>query len=148
MNLLSIIIINLLFSGPLSPVHVLYPENQKSVCGYDLRGNEYEDFRKRADESGNVYDADTLWNIYEQLNDSIRNVLPDNIEVEIFLSFLNDMEVGIDVIMPENDAYFQKIRCVVMNANFKGKIPSQRYLCIFSFENIDKPLQVAVKRNQ
>ncbi|HCS19289.1 MAG TPA: hypothetical protein DIW47_01795 [Bacteroidetes bacterium] len=146
MNPFLISFIILLFSWPLASDHSSRLEIGKPVCGHNLSGNEYEDFRKRADESGNVYDTDTLWNIYDQLNDSIRNVLPDNIEVEIFLSLLNDKEVGIDVIMPENDAYFQKIRCVVMNANFKGKMPSRRYLCIFSFENIDKPLQVAVKR--
>lgn len=99
-----------------------------------------------------AYEADSLWHIYDQLNDSIRSTMPDTVEFEIFLSLLNNEEVGIDVIVPNDKAYFEKIGCAVMNCKYKGKMPEQRYMCLYTYTNPDgsghTPLAIAVKRKK
>ena len=127
------------------------PGTAKLNCGYPLTKQEYNDLRIKCQEQlSSVYEADSLWSIYDQMNDSIRLAMPDTIEFEVFLSLLNDAEVGIDVFVPKNQSYFEKIACTVMNKNYKGKMPDQRFLCVYSYTNDDgsgdSPLEFSIKR--
>lgn len=120
--------------------------------GYELSEKEYTEFRNKVELQKSAYEADTLWHIYDQLNDSIRSIMPDSIEFEVFLSILNNNEVGIDVFVPKNKEFFKKIGNAVMNSNYKEKMPKQRYLCIYTYTNTDGsediPLELAIKRNK
>jgi hypothetical protein len=75
-------------------------------CGYELAVQEYEHLRTKVELQKSAYEADSLWNIYGQLNDSIRAVMPDSVVFEIFLSLLNNDEVGIDIFVPRNKEFF------------------------------------------
>lgn len=126
--------------------------NSMKYCGYELTGQAYAQLRNKAEVQNSAYEADSLWHIYDQLNDSIRSVMPDSIDFEVFLSLLNDNEVGIDVIVPRNREFLKKISCVVMNGSYTGKMPEQRYLCLYTYTNDDgsgdSPLEMAVKRKK
>lgn len=110
-------------------------------CGYELSEQEYANLQVK---------ADSLWNIYDQLNDSIRSAMPDSIVFEVFLSLLTKNEVGIDVIVPRNKKFFETVSCAIMNSNYSDKMPLQRYLCLYSYTKEDgsgdSPLEIAVKR--
>jgi hypothetical protein len=126
------------------------PGDKRIYCGYQLTKQEYESLRAKADLQKSAYDADTLGHIYDQLNDSIRAVMPDSVVFEVFLSLLNKDEVGIDIYVPGKKEFFEKIGCAIMNSNYKGKIPEQRYMCLYTYTNPDgsgaMPLEVAIKR--
>jgi hypothetical protein len=126
------------------------PKNKMKYCGYELSKSEFIEVGKKIDAQDSVYKADSIWNIYDQINDSIRTAMPDTIEFEIFLSLLNKDEVGIDIYVPKNKKYFEIIGCTIMNANYKGKMPSQRYMCLYTYTNPDgsgeTPFGVAIKR--
>ena len=125
---------------------------EMTFCGYRLTTQEYQQLRTKCDLQKSAYKADTLWHIYDQLNDSIRAAMPDTIEFEVFLSLLNKQEVCIDVYVPRNKDFFDKIGCAIMNSNFTGKMPKQRYMCLYSYTNPDgsgdSPLEVAIKRQK
>jgi hypothetical protein len=80
--------------------------NNQIYCGYELTGQEYTQLRNKAELQKSAYEADSLWHIYDQLNDSIRSAMPDSVEFEIFLSLLNSTEVGVDIIVPNNKEFF------------------------------------------
>lgn len=128
------------------------PKQKLTCCGYELSGQEYQQLRIKAGQQGSPYTADTLWNIYDQLNDTIRAAMPDTLEFEVFLTLLNDDEVGVDIIVPYNKDYFETIGCAVMNASYSDKMPKQRYMCLYYYTNPDgsgdSPLVVAIKRQK
>lgn len=78
------------------------PKNKMKYCGYELSKSDVIEVGKKIDAQDSVYKADSIWNIYNQINDSIRTAMPDTIEFEIFLSLLNKDEVGIDIYVPKN----------------------------------------------
>ena len=121
-------------------------------CGYELTGQEYKHLRTKVELQKSAYDADSLWNIYDQLNDSIRAIMPDSVIFEIFLSLLNNDEVGIDIYVPRNKEFFEKIGCAIMNSNYKKGMPDQRYMCLYTYTNSDGsgdiPFEVAIKRRK
>ena len=125
------------------------PAGKQVHCGYQLTGQEYIDLRAKADLQESAYDADTIGHIYDQLNDSIRAVMPDTVTFEVFLSLLNRNEVGIDIYVPKNKEFFERIGCAIMNAHYK-KMPEQRYMCLYSYTNPDGsgdiPFEVAIRR--
>lgn len=45
--------------------------------------------------------------------------MPDSVVFEVFLSLLNEDEVGIDIFVPRNIEFFEKIGCAIMNAHVK-----------------------------
>jgi hypothetical protein len=139
-GLLACIIVS---CGSISPSNTMY-------CGYELTEREYANFRNKVELQGSAYEADSLWQIYDQINDSIRTAMPDTVEFEIFLSLLNEDEVGIDIFVPRNKEFIEKIGCTIMNANYSGKMPVQRYMCLYTYTNPDGsgdiPLEVAIKR--
>jgi hypothetical protein len=128
------------------------PNKELSSCGYKLTTQEYQQLRNKVELQKSAYEADTLWHIYDQLNDTIRAAMPDTLEFEVFLSLLTNDEVGIDVFVPRNKYFFEKIGCAIMNSNFTEKMPKQRYMCLYSYTNADgsgdSPLEVAIKRQK
>jgi hypothetical protein len=78
--------------------------------------------------------------------------MPDSVEFEIFLSLLNDKEVGIDIFVPRDKKFFEKIGCAIMNAKYSGKMPEQRYMRLFTYTNPDGsgdlPFEIAIKRKK
>ena len=123
-----------------------------SSCGYELTTQEYQQLMSKVELQKSAYKGDTLWHIYDHLNDTIRAAMPDTVEFEIFLSLLNNDEVGIDVFVPRNKDFFEKIGCAIMNSKFIDKMPKQRYMCLYSYTNADgsgdSPLEVAIKRRK
>ena len=121
-------------------------------CGYELTRQEYEHLRTKVELQKSAYEADSLGHIYDQLNDSIRSAMPDSVEFEIFLSLLNNDEVGIDIYVPRNKEFFEKISCAIMNSNYKDKMPEQRYMCLYTYTKPDGsgeiPFEVAIKRKR
>ncbi len=121
-------------------------------CGYELSEPEYAELRTKVESPESPYDADTLWHIYDQLNNSIRSNMPDSVEFEIFLSLLNNDEVGLDIYVPPNSKFFEKIGCAIMNSNYTGRMPEQRYMFLYTYTNDDGsgeiPLEVAIKRKK
>jgi len=127
------------------------PTNNKlTYCGYELTELEYSKLRAKAESQKLVYEADSIWHLYDQLNDSIRSVMPDSVDFEIFLSLLNKNEIGIDIYVPSNKEYFEKIGCKIMKGTYKGKMPEQRYMFLYTYTNADGsgdiPLETAIKR--
>lgn len=126
------------------------PNNKPIYCGYELTVKEYNKLRTKVESQKSAYTADSIWNIYDQLNDSIRSAMPDSVEFEIFLSLLNIDEVGIDIIVPNNKEFFEIIGCAIMSPNYKGRMPVQRYMCLYTYTSADgsgdSPLGVAIKR--
>ena len=127
-------------------------QNELTYCGYELTTHEYDKLRDKIELQKSVYEADSLWKIYDQLNDSIRAAMPDTVEFEVFLSLLNNEEVGIDVFVDSNKDYFERIGCAMMNTQFTDKMPRQRFLCLYSYTNADgsgdSPLEFAIKRQK
>jgi hypothetical protein len=119
-------------------------------CGYKLTTQEFQQLRSKAVLQKSPYEVDSLWNIYDQLNHTIRAAMPDTIEFEVFLTLLNKDEVGIDVYVPRNKDFFKIIGCAIMDSTFTDKMPNQRYMFLYSYTNPDGsgdiPLEVAIKR--
>ena len=128
------------------------PKNEITYCGFELTRQEYEHLRAKTEFQKSPYAADSLWHIYDQLNDTIRSIMPDSVEFEIFLSLLNNDEVCIDIYVPRNKEFFEKIGCAIMNSNYIEGIPEQRYMCLYSYTNLDgsgdSPFEVAIKRKK
>ena len=128
------------------------PGKELKYCGYELTSQEYQQLRTKAELQNSAYEADTLWHIYDQLNHTIRAAMPDSVEFEVFLSLLNTDEVGIDIFVPHNKGYFEKIGCAIMSSGFTDKMPKQRYMCLYTYTNEDgsgyTPLEVAIKRQK
>jgi len=126
------------------------PQKKMDSCGYELSRQEYQQLMAKVELQKSAYDADSLWHIYDQLNDTIRAAMPDTVEFEVFLSLLNKDEVGVDIYVPRNKDFFRKIGCTIMNSSFTDKMPKQRYMCLYSYTNPDgsgdSPLEVAIKR--
>jgi len=100
------------------------PDNKPLYCGYELTRQEYEHLRTKAASQKSAYEADCLWHIYDQLNDSIRSTMPDSVEFEIFLSLLNNDEVGIDIYVPRNKEFFEKINKITNQKSIFIPIPN------------------------
>jgi hypothetical protein len=129
----------------------IQPESNKMYCGYELSVQEYTILINKIKLQPSAYESDSLWHIYDQVNDSIRSAMPDTVEFEIFLSLLNNNEVAIDVFAPKNNDYFERICCAFMNGKYTGKIPEQRYLSLYSYSNDpsgSSPLELAIKKNK
>lgn len=144
----SLLAISLIFASCGSP----NPKIETNFCGIKMTSNEYSEFRNKADRQESPYEFDSDGQIYRQLNDSIRAAMPDTLEFEIFLSYLDKEKVGVDVYCPKNEKYFETISCAVMNSNFPKQMPRQRFLCIYSYTNDDGsgelPLELAVRRKE
>jgi hypothetical protein len=89
--------------------------------------------------------------IYEEINDSIRNNMPDTTVFELFLIKLTDDEVGIDAYVPNNEQFMEDVACIFMNTTFSGMIPKNRKIRIYSYSNPDgsgdSPFEVGIKNN-
>ena len=126
-------------------------KNKLTYCGHKMSDQEYQQLKSKIELQKSPYTAD-VDHFYDQINDSVRSVMPDTVEFEIFLSLLNNNEVGIDIIVPRKEEYFQKISCAIMNSNFSAKMPKQKYVCLYRYTNPDgsgdSPLEIALKKMQ
>ena len=122
----------------------------ESYCGYVMSLAELAEIRERVKKDSDSYHADTLWHLYDQINDSVRAAVSDTIEFEVFMTLLTKTEIGIDIYFPRSDDFAQKVCCAVMNAHYKGKMPEQRYAMLWAYTNPDgsgyMPFVIAIKR--
>lgn len=119
-------------------------------CGYKMTKLEYRWLRTKANIQEFPYRADSLYNIYDKLNDAIREAMPDSVEFEVFLSYLHKDEVAVDVFVPDVKSYFETISCVIMNSEFGEHMPRRRYMCLYVYTDKDgsdiSPVKAAIKR--
>lgn len=109
----------------------------EKFCGFEMSINEINAITNWSEKNPNVYDAKNGSEIYSEINDSIRNNIPDTLEFEIFLSKLTKTEVCIDVFLPSNEKFFEKAACTMMNASFSKIVPSQKKIRIYYYTNPD-----------
>lgn len=123
----------------------------KGCCGIVMAENEYNELKQKITLQPHPYEADTLWSLYDQINDSIRAAIPDSLEFEVFLVLLNTEEIGIVVAGPSGSDLGEKSRCILMNAKFSGDMPPQRYLLFNKYTDPDgsgeDSIEIAIKRN-
>jgi len=121
-------------------------------CGYELTKQEYEYLSTKVELQKSAYEADSVGDIYDQLNDSIRSAMPDSVVFEIFLTLLNNNEVCLDIFVPRNKEFFEKIGCAIMKLNYSDRMPEQRYMRLYTYTNPDGsgdvPFEVAIKRKK
>src|SRR5688572_15310433 len=128
------------------------PSNKPMYCGYELTKQEYEYLSTKVELQKSAYEADSVGDIYDQLNDSIRSAMPDSVVFEIFLTLLNNNEVCLDIFVPRNKEFFEKIGCAIMKLNYSDRMPEQRYMRLYTYTNPDGsgdvPFEVAIKRKK
>lgn len=99
----------------------------------------------------NAYEVKNGSEIYEEINDSIRNNMPDTTDFELFLIKLTEDEVGIDAYVPNNKQFIEDVACIFMNSKFSGLIPKNRKIRIYSYTNSDgsgdSPFEAGIKNN-
>jgi len=64
------------------------------------------------------------------------------------LVFLHQEMAGVDVFFVSDESHFETIACVVLDAEFVGKVPDQWYLRVFANDTPAKTLLFAVKRRR
>lgn len=122
----------------------------EKYCAYEMTTEEYNNIITLAEkQQGNIYDADSLWSIYDQVNDTLRKTIPDSVNFEIFLHTLDSTHFSVSVITQKNEGYVKALSCKFMTAKFQGKIPEKRILLMYSYSNLDgsgeTPLEIALK---
>ena len=124
----------------------------EKFCGYEMTINEVNEITEWSEKNPDVYNIKNGVEIYSEINDSIRNNMPDTLEFEIFLSKLTKEEVCIDVYVAPNEKYFENVSCTLMNTQFSKMVPIQRKIRIYSYTNPDGSgdslLEVAIKSNK
>ena len=110
--------------------------NEK-YCGYEMTFEEINEISTWSYRYPNVYDVKSGTEIYEEINDSIRNNMPDTIVFELFLIKLTKDEVGIDAYVPNNKQFIEDVACIFMNTKFSCLIPKNRKIRIYSYTNPD-----------
>jgi len=126
-------------------------EYLKQYCGYALTKREFSNLEQKANKQREtIYQADSLYSIYDQVNDTLRNSIPDDIIFEIFLNTLDQDEFSISVYCPKNEKHLRTLACKFMNANFQGDLPKNRLLLMYIYHNEDgsgeSPLEFALKK--
>lgn len=120
-------------------------------CGIVMTKIECNVLKNKISKQPQPYEADTLWSLYDQINDSIRAAIPDSLEIEVFLVLLNTEEIGISVLGPPAASVFETSSCILMNAKFTGNMPQKRYLLFNTYNeqdgSVEDSLEFAIKRN-
>ncbi len=144
LTFIGLIFISCAFSNGNEPI--------EKFCGYEMTINEVNEITEWSAKNPDVYNVKNGSEIYSEINDSIRNNMPDNLEFEIFLIQLSKKEVCIDVFVAKNEKYFEKVSCTLMNTEFSEIVPSQRKIRIYSYTNSDgsgdSPFEIAIKSNK
>ena len=152
MNRHLIILINLIGLIFLSCTNPNGNRPIEKFCGFEMTNNEVIEITEWSEKNPNAYNIKNGDEIYSELNDSIRNNMPETLEFEIFLSKLTKEEVCLDVYVAPNEKYFEYISCTLMNTHFSKIIPSQKKIRIYSYTNPDgsgdSPFEVAIKSNK
>ena len=98
-----------------------------------------------------AYDVENGSEIFSEINDSIRNNMPDTTDFELFLIKLTEDEVGIDAYVPNNKQLMEELACVFMNTEFSRLVPKNRKIRIYSYTNPDgsgdSPFEAGIKNN-
>lgn len=123
----------------------------EKYCGYEMTFDEVNEISTWSSRNPNVYDVKNGSEIYEEINDSIRNNMPDTIVFELFLVKLTEDEVGIDAYGPNNKQFIEDVACSFMNTKFSGLIPKTRKIRIYTYTNPDgsgdSPFETGIKNS-
>lgn len=85
----------------------------------------------------NPYDAFNGSAVYEEINDTIRNRIPDSIIFEIFLTKITAEQVCVDVYIPDNRQLISAAECAYIRAAFSPAVPPHRQMRVFVYTNPD-----------
>lgn len=148
MKNILLFVIGIMFT---SCVTSLKNSNIEKYCGYEMTFDEVNEISTWSNRNPNVYDVANGSEIYEEINDSIRNKMPDTTLFELFLIKLTEDEVGIDAYVPNNKQIIKDVACIFMNTEFSGEIPKNRKIRIYSYTNPDgsgdSPFEAGIKNN-
>lgn len=117
-----------------------------------MSSSELANIRARTAQDTDTYDKDSLWNLYYQINDSVRAAVSGSIEFEVFMTLLTETEIGIEIYFPRSVGFVEKVSCAIMNVHYKGKMPQQRYAMFYAYTNPDgsgdMSFVIAIKREK
>lgn len=121
----------------------------EKYCGYEMKIDEVDEISSWSSQVPDVYQLKNGSEIYEEVNDSIRNNLPDTSVFELFLIKLTDDEVVIDAYVPKDNQFIKDVACAYMNTKFSNLIPKNRKIRIYSYSNSDgsgdSPFEIGIK---
>lgn len=85
-----------------------------------------------------AYDySDDDWNLHSDVAQGVMGLYNDTLEIEVFF-FLHDQNgMGILIGLPDKAVGTDKIACYLLNTDFKGRMPRNRYILFFQSENSD-----------
>lgn len=120
-------------------------------CGYEMTLDEVNEISIWSSKVPAAYDVENGSEIFSEINDSIRNNMPDTTDFELFLIKLTEDEVGIDAYVPNNKQLMEELACVFMNTEFSRLVPKNRKIRIYSYTNPDgsgdSPFEAGIKNN-
>ena len=111
----------------------VYNEN---TCGVEMNEIDILNYNTKSKYNEDAYNG-KAYELYEIINDSIREKLPDTLSFEIFLSYSNKDEIAISIHCPKNEEFMNKITCSYFNSKFNSEIPIKKYLVLYSYTNPD-----------
>ena len=127
------------------------PEPIEKYCGYEMSYAEINEVSEWSSKHPGVYDLKNGSEIYSEINDTIRDNMPDTLLFELFLTKLTKSEVCIDAYVPKDKNYIEGVACIFMKSKFSKLLPAQRKIRIFSYTNPDGsgdiPFEIAIKLN-
>ena len=122
-------------------------ENGK--CGIGLNPQKISELQKTSSlQSETIYASESLYSIYDQINDSLRSSLPDSLEFEIFLNTLDSNHFSFHVFAYNNKELLDEISCNYFKIKLIGNVPNKRIICLFSYsknESGDLVFEAALK---
>ncbi len=117
-------------------------------CGFSIPSLELSHYDSLCSAQLNVQAKDTVWNMLGQVVDSLKTHLPNDLPFQVKLVYLDQEMAGVDVFFVSDESHFETIACVVLDAEFVGKVPDQWYLRVFANDTPAKTLLFAVKRRR
>jgi len=117
-------------------------------CGFSIPSKELSTYDSLCSSQKNVEVKDTVWNLVKQVSDSLMSHIPKELPFQVKLVYLDQEMAGVDVFIVSDESYFETIACVVLDAEFVGKVPDQWYLRVFANDTPDKTLLFSVKRRR
>ena len=117
-------------------------------CGFSIPSKELSAYDSLCASQQDVEAKDTLWNLEKQVSDSLKTHIPKELPFQVKLAYLNQDMAGVDVFVVSDESHYETIACVVLDAEFVGKVPDQWYLRVFANDTPDKTLLFAVKRRR
>jgi hypothetical protein len=117
-------------------------------CGFSIPSKDLSTYDSLCTSQLYVEAKDTLWNLVRQVSDSLKTHIPKELPFQVKLAYLDQEMAGVDVFVASDESHYEAIACVVLDAEFIGKVPDQWYLRVFANDKPDKTLLFAVKRRR